>query len=185
MSGTPNRSFTGTAEDSEPILWSYPAAAMIDAGVQRLIARLDSESGTYPTPREIDKDLYGATTPPEIIDAVAFADRVFRRDVGRFPTPVEVLAGLLDIDTELALFTYIANDILVGDRVMWPLHDDNGKLLHQARDGSEDTLVFAYGTVTAQPEGWNGPNTIASDDGRTAIIGRKWLIKVRDPLGTP
>ena len=36
----------------------------------------------------------------------------------------------------------------------------------------------AYGTVTAQPEGWHGDNTITRDDGRTVIIGRKWLIKV-------
>ena len=103
---------------------------------------------------------------------------MFQRDVGRYPTPIEVMAGLLHIDTEFALFTYIANDIRVGDRVMWPQHDDNGKLLHLTRDGSDDTLVFAYGTVTAQPEGWNGPNTIASDDGRTAVIGREWLIKM-------
>jgi hypothetical protein len=103
---------------------------------------------------------------------------VFQHDFGRYPTPTEVMADLLDIDTELALFIYIANDIQVGDRVMWPLHDDNGQLLHQAREGSDDTLVFAYGTVTAQPEGWNGPNTIASDDGRTLAIGREWLIKV-------
>lgn len=181
MSATQNLSFAGTPEDSEHILWTHPADAMIDAGVQRLIARLDSESGTYPTPQEIDINLYGATPPPEIIDAVAYAVRVFRRDLGRYPTPLEVMAALLEIDTECALFTYIANDILVGDRVMWPLHDDSGKLLRLTRDGSDDTLVFDYGTVTAQPEGWNGPNTIASDDGRTLVIGREWLVKV--PVG--
>jgi len=40
--------------------------------------------------------------------------------------------------------------------------------------------VFACGAVTAQPEGWNGDNTITRDDGRTAVIGRKWLIRVPD-----
>ena len=31
----------------------------------------------------------------------------------------EVVAGLLLVDTEIALLTYVANDIRVGDRVMW------------------------------------------------------------------
>lgn len=178
MRGTQNISFAGASEEDTRILWSHSADAMIDAGVQRLIARLESESGNYPTPQEIDENIYGATTPPEIVYAIIYAARVFHRDVGRYPKPAEVLAALLNIDTERALITYIANEILVGDRVMWPLHDDSGTLLHLKRDGSDYTLVFAYGTVTGQPEGWNGPNTIASDDGRTLTIGREWLVKV-------
>ena len=61
---------------------------------------------------------------------------------------------------------------------MWAECDDNGELLHQTLDGRDDMIVPAHGTVTAQPEGWNGDNTITRDDGRTVIIGRKWLIKV-------
>jgi hypothetical protein len=56
--------------------------------------------------------------------------------------------------------------------------DDSGEFLHQTRDGRDDALVFAEGIVTAQPEGWHGGNTIVRDDGRTAVIGRKWLIRV-------
>ena len=62
--------------------------------------------------------------------------------------------------------------------MVWAEHDANGKFLHQTRDGTDDALVFAYGIITAQPEGWHGDSTITRDDGRTAIIGRKWLINV-------
>lgn len=179
MRETQNISFAGAPEDHAPILWSYPAAAMIDAGVQRLIARLDADSGTYPTPQEVGESIYGATTAPEIIDGIILAAEVFLRDVGRYPTPTEVMAALLDIDTAVALLNYIASDIRVGDRVMWPLHDDNGKLLHQTRAGSDDTLVWVHGTVRAQPEGWNGPNIIETEDGRSLAIGREWLVKAR------
>jgi hypothetical protein len=165
-------------DDSTAMLWGDPAATLIEAGVQRLIARLDTELGRYPTVAEIHEHICGGTPAPEITEGIIYAANVFRTDVGRYPTPAEVLAGLLLVDTEIALFTYIANEIRVGDRVMWAEHDDNGQLLHQARDGSEDTLVFAYGTVTAQPEGWNGPHTIASDDGRTLVVRREWLVKV-------
>jgi hypothetical protein len=89
-----------------------------------------------------------------------------------------VQAGLLMADTETALFVYLELEIQVGDRVMWAEHDDNGEFMHQTLDGRDDMIVPAYGTVTAQPEGWNGDNTITRDDGRTVIIGRKWLIKV-------
>ena len=47
-------------------------------------------------------------------------------------------------------------------------------------------IVPAYGTVTAQPEGWHGDNAITRDDSHTAVIGRKWLFKVpegRQALG--
>ena len=178
MNGAQNLSFAGSPEDSEPILWGYPAAAMIDAGVQQLIARLDTELRRYPTVDEVHEHIYGRTPAPEMTEGIIYAANVFRQDVGRYPTPAEVLTGLLLVDTELALFTYIANDIRVGDRVMWPKHDDKGELLHQARNGSDDTLVFAYGTVTAQADGWNGSNIITRDDGRTAVIGREWLIKM-------
>ena len=83
-------------------------------------------------------------------------------------------------DTQAALFTYLEREIQVGDRVLWAEYDDNGKFLQQTRDGHDDTLVFACGIVTAQPDGWHGNNTITRDDGRTAVIGRKWLIRVPD-----
>ena len=165
-------------DDGNVVLWGYPAATMIDAGVQRLIARLDAELGTYPSPAEIEEHLYGTTAAPEITGALIYAARVFRHDVGRYPTPAEVLAGLLLVDTEMALLIYIANDIRVGYRVMWPEHDDNGVLVRRTRDDSDDPLVFSYGTVTAQPEGWNGHNTITCDDDRTVSIDREWLMKV-------
>ncbi|MDR3657767.1 MAG: hypothetical protein P4L48_19545 [Mycobacterium sp.] len=169
--------FTEGHDDTE-ILWGYPPADKIDEGILRLIARLYAELRRYPTVAEIDEQTYGPTTAPEIIEGIANAGRVFREDVGRDPTPAEVQAGLLLADTETALFTYMEHDIQVGDRVMWAERDDNGEFLRQTRDGTDDTLVFAYGTVTAQPDGWHGDNTITHDDGRTVVIGRKWLIKV-------
>ena len=165
-------------DDSTAMLWGYPAAAMIDAGVPRLIARLDTAWRRYPTVAEIDEHIYGGAPAPEITEGIIYAAQVFRQDVGRYPTPAEVLAGLLLIDVEIALFTYIANEIRVGDRVMWAEHDDEGEFLRPTREDNDDELVFAYGTVTAQPDGWNGKNTITRDDGRTTVIGREWLIKM-------
>jgi hypothetical protein len=166
-----------TAKKTE-LLWGYPPAAMIEEGLQRLIARLYTELRRHPTVAEIDEDTYGPTPAPEIVDAMADAARVFGEDVGRDPTPAEMQAGLLLTDTQAALFTYIEREIQVGDRVMWAERDDNGELLHQTIDGRDDMIVPAYGTVTAQPEGWHGDNTITRDDGRTVIMGRKWLIKL-------
>jgi hypothetical protein len=165
-------------DEGDEMLWGYPGATMIEAGVQCLIARLDTEWRRNPTVAEIHEHIYGGTPAPEMTEAIIHAANVFRQDVGRYPTPAEVLAGLLLVDTEIALLTHVANDIRVGDRVMWAEHDDNGEFLRPTREGSDDTLVVAYGTVTAQPEGWNGSNIITRDDGRTTVIGREWLIKV-------
>ena len=110
-------------------------------------------------------------------EGMAKAARVFREDVGRDPTSAELQAGLLLADTQAALFNYLELEIQVGDRVMWAERDHKGEFLHRTRDGRDDALVFAYGTVTAQPEGWHADNTVNRDDGRTVIIGRKWLIK--------
>lgn len=81
-------------------------------------------------------------------------------------------------DTDNAVFTFLEHEIQVGDRVLWAERDDNGEFLHHTREGTDDTLVFAHGAVTAQPDGWSGDNTITRDDGRTAVIGRKWLVRV-------
>ena len=174
-------------DDSTAMLWGYPAATMIEAGIQRLIARLDTALRRYPTVAEIDEHIYGRTPAPEITEGIIYAAQVFRQDVGRYPTPAEVLAGLLLIDVEIALLTFIANEIRVGDRVMWAEHD-NGEFLHPTREDNDDLLVFAYGTVTAQPDGWNGKNSITRDDGRTVRLGREWLVKVpegEEAVGRP
>lgn len=154
-----------------------PPAAMIEEGIQRLIARLYAELRCHPTAAEIDEHVYGPSPAPEIIEGMAKAARVFREDVGRDPTPSELQAGLLIADTQAALLTYLELEIQVGDRVMWAECDDNGELLHQTLDGRDDMIVPAYGTVTAQPRGWHRDNVITCDDGRTVSIGRKWLIE--------
>ncbi|OBA64697.1 hypothetical protein A5647_24805 [Mycobacterium sp. 1100029.7] len=164
--------------DSTELLWGEPPAAMIEEGVQRLIARMYTQLRRHPTAAEIDEQIYGPAAAPEIIEGIANATRVFREDIGRDPTPSEVGAGLLLADTEAALFTYLELEIQVGDRVMWAERDDNGDLLHRTLDGRDDMIVPAYGIVTAQPEGWHGDNIITSEDGGTITIGRKWLIKV-------
>ena len=160
------------------LLWGEPPAAMIEEGIQRLIARLYTELRRHPTVAEIDEQTYGPTAAPEIVGAMANAAKVFREDVGRDPTPAELQAGLLLADTQGALFTYLEREIQVGDRVMWAERDDNGELLLQTIDGRDNMIVPVYGTVTAQPESWHGDNTITGDNGHTVIIGRKWLVKV-------
>ena len=68
------------------LLWGEPPAAMIEEGIQRLIGRLYSELRRHPTVAEIDEQVYGLTAPPEIVEGIAKAARVFREDLGRYPT---------------------------------------------------------------------------------------------------
>ena len=142
-----NGSFSGSAltegHDDAEMIWGGPPAAIIEEGIQRLIARLYGELRRYPTLAEVDEHIYGQTPAPEITEAIIYAAKVFRQDVGRYPTPAEVLAGLLLVDVETALLTYVANDIRVGDRVMWAERDNNGQLLHQTLDGRDDMIVPA------------------------------------------
>ena len=174
---TVGTAFDGSDHDVQ-VLWGPRPAAMIDAGVQRLIARLNNELGRYPKIEEIDGLIYGPGPAPEIIDGIVYATAMFRADVGRYPMPAEIIAGLLATDTDVALTAYIANEIRVGDRVMWAEQDNTGQFLHRARENSYDTLVIYYGTVTGQPQGWDGPNVIIRDDGRTVSIDRERLIRV-------
>lgn len=81
-------------------------------------------------------------------------------------------------DSQAALTSCLELEIQVGDKVIWAERDSKGELLHQALDGRDVMIAPAYGTVTAQPQGWQGDNIIIRDDGRTVILGRKWLIKV-------
>jgi hypothetical protein len=168
----------GLVANGAEMLWGEPPAAMIEEGMQRLIARLYAELRRHPTVAQIDEQVYGPTAAPEIVDGMANAARVFREDVGRDPTPAELNAGLLLADTQGALLTYLELEIQVGSRVMWADCNDNGERLHQTLDGRDDAIVPAYGTVIAQPDGWNNANTIARDDGRIVCLGRNWLIKV-------
>ncbi len=168
----------GHLANGTELLWGDPPAAMLGEGIQRLIARVYDELCHHPTVAEIDERIYGPTPAPEIVEAMANAARVFREDVARDPTPAEVEAGLLLADTQAAMFAYLQLEIQVGSRVMWAGRDNDGPLLHQTIDGRDDMIVPLYGTVTAQPQGWYGDNTITRDDGHTATIGRQWLIKV-------
>lgn len=176
QSGT--RLVGGQAPNGDELLWGEPPAAIIDAGIQRLIDRLYAELRRHPTVAEIDQQTYGATPAPEIVEGMVNAAKAFREDVGRDPTPAEIHAGLLLADTQAALFTYLEREIQVGDRVMWAERDDNGELLRQTV-GGRDEIVPVYGIVTVQPDGWHGDNVITGDDGREVILGRKWLIRVR------
>lgn len=166
------------AYDSE-LLWGESPAAVMEEAIQRLIARLYDELRCHPTAAEIDEQIYCPSPAPEIVEGIINAAKVFRDDIGRDPTLVELQAGLLLADPQEALFTYLELEIQVGDRVMWAERDDNGELLHQTLDGRDDMIVPAYGTVAAQPEGWHGDIIITCDDGLVITIGRKWLIKVQ------
>ena len=50
-------------DDGTAMLWGYPAAVMIEAGIQLLIARLHTESGHYPSSAEIREHIYGRRSP--------------------------------------------------------------------------------------------------------------------------
>lgn len=164
------------AEDEAAAQWGPPPAEVIAEGKQRLIARLYRELDRHPSATQVDEETFGPETAPEMIEAIAGAAEVFRRDLGRNPTEHEVLGGLLLDDTDDALLIYLEREIQVGDRVIWPERDAEGNYLHHTIDGRE-LVVSGFGTVTAQPDGWHGDNVIASDDGRTVVLGRKWLRK--------
>lgn len=168
----------GHTANSTELLWGIPPTAMIEEGIQRLIARLYVELRRHPTLAEIDEQTYGPSPAPEIVEGMENAVGVFRDDVGRYPSPAELQAGLVLADTQGAMLTYMELEIQVGDRVMWAECDDNGDRLHQTVDGRADMIVPVYGTVVGQPEGWYGDNAITRDDGRTVTIGRASLIKV-------
>ena len=106
--------FTEARDDVE-ILWGYPAAAMIEAGGAASHHPAGHRVAPLPTVAEIDEHIYGRTPAPEITEGIIYAANVFRENVRRYPTPAEVLAGLLLVDVELALLTYVANEIRVGD----------------------------------------------------------------------
>jgi hypothetical protein len=76
----------GHSANGTKLLWGEPPAAMIEEGIQRLIGRLYSELRRHPTVAEIDEQVYGLTAPPEIVEGIAKAARVFREDLGRYPT---------------------------------------------------------------------------------------------------
>jgi hypothetical protein len=112
-----SRSTVFDEPDDVEVLWGYPPAAMVEAGVQRLIARLDTELYRYPTVAEVDEHIYSSTPAPEITEGIIYAANTFRRDVGRYPTPAEVLAGLLLVDTEMTLLAYIATRFASANRL--------------------------------------------------------------------
>jgi hypothetical protein len=73
--------------DDTVMLWGYPAATMIDAGVQRLITRLDTAWYRYPTVAKIDDHIYGGTATPEITEGIIYAAQVSVRMSGVTPHP--------------------------------------------------------------------------------------------------
>lgn len=93
------------ANGSEPFLWGDTPADIIDEATDRLMARLTSELGRYPTVDEIDWQKY-IFPAGEIELAIHEVERVFMSDVGRMPHPDEVIAGMRFSDTETALMFF-------------------------------------------------------------------------------
>jgi len=166
--------FSEGAADTTP-RWPLAAAALIADGKQRVIDRLLDKLNYLPSAATIDENIFGASTTPEIIEAIAAAAEVFRSEVGRYPTHDDVMSALQADDTQTALHIYLEREIQVGDSVIWPKFDENGEfLLTKDEDGREVVQTFS-GTVIAQPNGWHGDQTIARDDGGTIVIGRSWI----------
>jgi hypothetical protein len=166
--------FSETAADTTPS-WPLAAAEIIADGKQRVIDRLQDELNYLPSAAGIDEAIFGASTAPEIIEAIAKVAEVFRAEVGRYPTHDEVMSALQADGTQKAMHIFLEREIQIGDSVIWPKFDDNGEfLLTKDEDGREVVETFS-GTVIAQPNGWHGEQTIANDDGGTIVIGRSWV----------
>jgi hypothetical protein len=86
--------------DGSEMIWGDSPADALSAGLSRLIQRMHTELGRYPTVAELDAV---KTTAPEMVEAITEAEAVFTADVGRPPTPGEITAGLAFADSEIAL----------------------------------------------------------------------------------
>ena len=89
----------------EAFLWGDAPADIIDDATDRLMTRLTTELGRFPTVDEIDLQKY-IFPSAEIQAAKQEVERVFLSDIGRLPSPEEVIAGMRFSDTETALMFF-------------------------------------------------------------------------------
>lgn len=93
------------ASGDEAFLWGDAPADIIDDATDRLMTRLTTELGRFPTVDEIDLQKY-IFPSAEIQAAKQEVERVFLSDIGRLPSPDEVIAGMRFSDTETALMFF-------------------------------------------------------------------------------
>lgn len=55
--------------------------------------------------------MYGPTPPSEIVNALIYATMAFAHRFDRYPTPIELMLGMLTTDTDTALGTCVADDL--------------------------------------------------------------------------
>lgn len=93
------------ASGDEAFLWGDAPADIIDDATDRLMTRLTTELGRFPTVDEIDLQKY-IFPADEIVQAIRLSKIRFYKDIGRLPTDDEVIAGLRFSDTETALMFF-------------------------------------------------------------------------------
>lgn len=109
--------------DGGEMLWGDAPADDLGDGLDKLITRLKTDLGRWPTVDEVDAV---KATAPEMIEAIAAATATFTNDIGRPPTDGEIAAGLAFADTGISLDCAMRSDITVGDTVSWPIMRDAG-----------------------------------------------------------
>lgn len=60
---------------------------------------------------EINARLYGPTLPSEILNVLIFATLSLTHRFHRYPTPTELMMGMLISDTETAMLTCMADEL--------------------------------------------------------------------------
>lgn len=140
--------FTAVHEDTE-YLWGDGPADCLDDGLTALISRLHDSLGRWPTVDEVEAV---KATAPEMLTAIAKARDVFRADLDREMTDVELQAGLRFCDTEIGLDSEQRSTFGVGDRVRWAVMTNAG--------GWQEIDYIAEGVVRAvefreYPSSWS------------------------------
>lgn len=122
VSASSSSLFTALHEDTE-LLWGDAPADCLDAGIDRLIIRLRTELGRFPTVDEVEAVKADA---PEMVAAIAEAKQVFEVDIERPMLDVELEAGLRFADTGISLDCAMRRDIHDGDTIRWAVMKDCG-----------------------------------------------------------
>lgn len=176
VSASSSSLFTALHENTE-LLWGDAPADCLDAGLDRLIARLRGELGRFPTVAEVDAL---KATAPEMAEAIAKAKKVFAEDVERDMLDVELEAGLRFADTEIALDSAMRRDVVVGDLIRWGLWEDRGFYREITTIAEAAVLEIVERELISK---WTGKPYlkvmyVVEHDGARIDVGPEWATKV-------
>jgi len=149
LTGASLQLFGDPNPDGSEMLWGDAPADCLDGGIERLIDRLHTDLGRWPTVAEVDAV---KADSPEMVAAIAKAKQVFEADIERPATDGEIAAGLDFTDTGISLDSAMRRDIGVGDTITWAVMRDCG--FYQEVDYIHAGVVA--GEDSCEAEGYGG-----------------------------